>query len=173
MRTGPILTVQLGLLAGLTAAMQLGPLYIPGAGSFMAMAATLPVAIAAALRPRRCTWFFVAAALVIGLISLEEMFVFVTTTGPLGLMLGMFLDRPAWAAVLSAGSVLAGGMVLLPVLAGVYPFGGVEVGWSAGAMAVGYLLFALAYAGLWHGFFVRVWGRVRPAVRYTRVDELS
>lgn len=173
MRVRPALPVLLGLLGGLCAAMQLAPLYMPAAGYLLAMASSLPVAVATTVTPRRCTWFFVATALVIGLVSREEMAVFITTTGPLGIMLGLMADRPAWMAVPSAGIVLAGGMILLPSLGGVYPFGGLEVHWSPWVLAGAYLLFGITYAALWHAFFARLWGRMSTSVRYTRVDEVS
>ncbi len=172
MQGRPSLPVLLGLLAGLAAAMQLAPQYIPGAGYLLAMATTFPVAIASTITPRRCAWFFLATAIVIGLFSREEVAVFTTTTGPLGVMLGLMANRPAWAAVPAAGVVLAGGMLLLPALGGVYPFGGLEAGWSPTWLVAAYLLFGIAYAGLWHALNARLWARMSAAMRYTRGSEL-
>lgn len=168
MRGRPSLTVTLGVLAGLTAMLQLGPVFWPGGGYLLAVAATLPAAVASALVPRRCTWFFLAAALVIGLFAVEEMLVFLTMTGALGLMLGLLIDRSAWLAVPVGAAVLTGGMLLLPNLAGVYPWGGMEQAWPLWLVLVAYAGFALLYSALWNWLFRLIWPRLQTALGHPR-----
>jgi hypothetical protein len=169
-RRSPLLPVTLGVLAGLAAALQLAPLWGQGIGLLLAAAATLPAAVGTALAPRRCIWFLLVTAAVIGLASREELFVFMTGTGPLGMVLGLTLDRRPWGSAAGAALVLAGGMALMPLLAGVYAFGGVEQGWPMAVRFGVYLLFALGYSRLWVTIFRRVWTRVSPTLRYTRRD---
>lgn len=171
MRGRPALLVLLGLLAGLAAALQLGPVYWPGAGYILAVGTSLPVAFGAALSPRWSAWFFAVTAVLVGMAALEEMFIFLTTTGPLGLMLGLTVGRAAWKAVAATAAILAGGMLLMPMLAGVYPLGGVEATWSPVVSVAAYGLFALTYAALWRKLFLQIWARTGMAVRYTRVDQ--
>ena len=162
----PSRTVMLGMLLGLTVLLQLGPAYLPGGSMVLAMAATLPTAIAAVAAPRRCNWFFVAACWLIGLAAVEEMFVYLAMTGPLGLMLGLTYDSPRWKAVTFSALVLTVGMLILPSLAGVYPWGGVERSLAPAWQLAGYGGFALAYAALWRGFLGRVLTRL-PLEGYT------
>lgn len=146
----PSLTAMLGLLAGLTVLLQLGPVYWPGAGYLLAVLAVLPAAVASALSPRRSAWFFVGVCLLLGLTALDEMFVYLAMTGPLAFMLGLTARRPAWQSVLATGATLCAGMLAAPVLFGLWPFGGIESGWAWPLRLAASLLFALAYAALWY-----------------------
>lgn len=160
-------TAQLGALAALTAVLQLGPVLWPGPGYLLAMAATMPVAMATLITPRRCTWFYLATAILLGMIAREEMYVYLTLTGPLGLMIGMLRGRPAWRTIPLIALVLVGGMLLLPGLAGIYPWGGLERSWPPLVTLSAYASFALAYTSAWVSLFERVWVRVAAALRYT------
>lgn len=170
MRVRPSRTVLAGILAGLTVVLQLGPVWWPGVGLVLAMAASLPVAVAAAVHPRRCNWFFFVTCVLIGWISLEEMFIYLTMTGPLGLMLGLTARRPAWQSVLASALTLAWGMLLLPGLAGIYPWGGLERAWFPEVAALAYGGFALVYTAAWYLLFRQVWSRIAPILRYTGGD---
>ena len=152
----------LGLLAGLTAMLQLGPVWLPGAGHLLAVCATLPAAVAGAAHPARSSWYFLAAAVAVGLVSPQEMGVYITLTGPLGLMLGLTCDRPTWFSAGASAAVLTGGLLLLPVLTGVYPWGGLERSWPTQALLSAYGAFALVYAALWQVLFRRLWSKLRP-----------
>jgi hypothetical protein len=169
LRPRPSRPVLLGMLAGLTALLQLGPIYWPGGGYLLAMGATLPTALAAGLSPRRCTRFFLAAGFVIGLLSVQEFFIYLTMTGPLGLILGLTAHRPPWLSITVAGALLTGGMLLLPLLAGVLPWGGVEAAWPLVERSAAYAAFALAYSALWLAAYRKVAARLAPwlAMRYT------
>jgi hypothetical protein len=170
-RTSP--TAAMGILAGLTALLQLGPVYWPGVGLVLSMAATLPTAVAAALCPARCTWFYVVAAVLTGLFAPEEMFIYVALTGPLGLMLGLFRSKSTWCRVGAGALVLTGGMLLLPGLAGVMPWGGLERGLAPWALVTAYAGFAVVYAAVWREVFDRVWARLATSLPpwYTGEDD--
>lgn len=170
MRMRPSGLVLAGMLAGLAAVLQLGPVWWPGGGYVLAMAATLPVAVGVALRPYRCNWFVLVSCVLIGMFAVEELFVFMMTTGPLGVLLGLTIRRPAWQSVLASALGLAWGMLLLPGLAGIYPWGGVERGWTHEFTALAYGGFALGYSSLWVLLFRRVWSRITQVLRYTRGD---
>lgn len=169
-RSSPV--AMMGVLAGLTAALQLGPVWWPGAGFLLAMAATLPVFVGAALHPERSPWLLFSAGVVTALFSLQEMAVLLTMTGPLGLALGVTIRRPRTAAVPAAAGVLTLGMLLLPVLAGVHPWGGLERFWAFPVKLAAYLLFALAYAYSWRILCRKLYRHLAPALatRYTKVD---
>lgn len=146
----PSQVAALGVLAGLTIVLQLGPVFWPGGGLLLSALATLPAGIASALAPRRCTWFYFAVCFLLGLAAPGEMFIYLTMTGPLGLMLGLTMRRPAWQSILAAGAALSAGMLVLEPLAGIRPFGGAEAGLEPVALVSAYLVFALLYAALWH-----------------------
>lgn len=169
----PSRTVVLGLLAGLAAVLQLGPVYWPGPGYLLAMAATLPAAVGTALHAPRAHQLYAAAAVLIGLVAVEEMFVFLLTTGPLGLMLGYLHERPAWQALPVAAGVLTAGMLALPYLAGIDAFGGLGSALSRSVLAAGYFGFSMLYAALWRTLFTRVWTRIGPLVQYSRQQEVQ
>lgn len=161
--------VSLGILAGLTFLLQLGPVIWPGGGHLLAMAAVLPAALGSALSARRSTWFYFTVSFLLGLIAPEEMFIYLTMTGPVGLMLGLTLHRPAWQSVLATAGALTCGMLVLPHLAGIRPFGGLESGWVWQATAGAYALCALLYAGMWHYLVRRALARLpfsRPGGLY-------
>ncbi|HWI63317.1 MAG TPA: hypothetical protein VNT75_15880 [Symbiobacteriaceae bacterium] len=145
----PSLTAVLGLLAACTVLLQLGPVYWPGAGYVLAMAAVLPAATASALSPDRSAWFFVVVCFLLGVITPDELFVYLTMTGPLALTLGLTARRPAWQSVVAAAAALTAGMMLAPHLFGLWPFGGAESGWAWPARLLTCLAVALPYAALW------------------------
>lgn len=134
----------------------------------LAMAATLPAAIASALARGRCTWFYLAVCFLLGLLAPEEMFIYMSMTGALGLMLGLMVRRPAWQAVPAAGAVLTGGMLILPYLGGVWPFGGVERAWGSVVILAVYAGFAMAYAALWLYLLKRLLARLPFSRLYWR-----
>lgn len=164
--------ILMGVLTGLTVLLQLGPIWWPGAGHLLSMAAVLPVFAGAALYPRRSPWLLFAAGVVTALFALEEMAVLLLLNGPLGLALGVTIRRPRWQAVPVCAAVLTGGMLLLPWLAGVYPWGGLERFWPPAVRLIAYLLFAGGYAYLWRLLCRRLYRYLAPALatRYTRVD---
>ncbi|HYG59621.1 MAG TPA: hypothetical protein VD902_16275 [Symbiobacteriaceae bacterium] len=168
----PSRPVLLGLLMGLTVLLQLGPVYLPGAGAILSAAATLPTAVAALVIPRRCTWFYLAASFLMGLVAVEEMFIFLLMTGPLGLMLALTFRWARGLSVLASAATLTGGMLLLPTLGGVWPWGGLERLWPAWLLAVGYMGFALAYSALWRVLLARLLTRL-PWQGYTEGNEPS
>lgn len=161
MSTYPPRTVALACLAGLAGALQLGPRYMHAPGYLLAAASTLPIAIGSALRPQRSTWLFAAAALLVGMFSDQQLFIFLTTTGPLGLMLGLTEDHPAWHSVLAATLALVAGLLLLPSLSGFYPFGGMDLAWLPLQRLGVYTAFSLIYAALWTSLFRRLWRRIQ------------
>lgn len=166
MRPRPSLITALGMLACLTGLCQLGPLWWPGGGYILAMAAVLPAAVASAMLPRRCTWFYLVTALLIGLFSPEEMLIYITATGPLGLMLGLTLRQPFWRAVPLSAAALTAGLLLMPALAGVMPWGGLERTWPHWVTGAAYGGFALIYTALLRLVFVRLWNRLVPHLPY-------
>jgi|GEM_PF-4519411 len=162
------LPVLLGILVGLTVLLQLGPVYWPGGGMLLAMAATLPAAVASALVPGHCTRVFLAVCILLGLLAPEEMFIYMCMTGALGLMLGLMVRRPVWQAVPASAAVLTGGMLMLPYLGGVWPMGGLERGWGPLAMLLVYGGVALGYAALWFYLLKRLLARLPFSRLYWR-----
>lgn len=161
MRTRRSLSLTLGMLTLLTVILQLGPSYWPSGGFLLAALAVLPLALASALLPGRCTWIFLIAALALGLLSHHDLFLFLTTTAPMGLMLGLLEGRAPWLTVTATALVLTGGMLLMPALAGVFPWGGVETRWPESALVTADLSFAVGYAALWQAIFQEIWSRMR------------
>ncbi|MGE5675605.1 MAG: hypothetical protein ACM3XM_17285 [Mycobacterium leprae] len=156
--------VTLGMMVGLAAALQLGPVYWLGGGYVLSMLSTLPVAAGAALAPRKAPLLFAAGALVVGAFSTDELFVFLLMTGLLGVALGLTARRPTWRSALISAGTLAGGMLLLHPLVGIWPWGGVEQAWPTPVRLSAYAGFALAWAGLWCLLFRQIWRRVVKAL---------
>ncbi|MGE5675167.1 MAG: hypothetical protein ACM3XM_15060 [Mycobacterium leprae] len=118
MRSALSLTVTMTLLAGFTALLQLGPVWWPAGGYLLAAAAVVPVAIGTALRPRWSNRFLLLAAFIIGLVQVHQFVYFVTTTGPVGLVLGLTYGRPWYRTLAAVAIALALGLLLLSVLSG-------------------------------------------------------
>lgn len=136
-------------LAALALLLHAAPQLWPGAGRAISLAAALPIALAAALCPQRAPWLLAGPALLLGLLSQREMYIFLLLTGATGLILGLTAAHNRVAGLLISTAVTAAGLHLLGPLGGIYPAGGYETAWSQPVTSTVYLLLALAYA--WSG----------------------
>lgn len=142
------------LLASLTALMQISPALIPGPGHVLSAMGTLPVSVAAVIRPRGGVIVAVVSALLIFMLQPAEAPFLVLCTGPLGLALGWGLhhsDRPLFP-VLAGTLALTSGTLLLTFGLGIPAFGLLLSGRGMVTVTAFLASFSLLYSWAWFRF---------------------
>ncbi|MFZ5824728.1 MAG: hypothetical protein ACOY94_10405 [Bacillota bacterium] len=157
-----------GLMAALGALLQTAPVWLgQPLGFALAVLACLPPAVSALQNLRAAVMGVAAAALLCGLISPEEAWVFGLTNGPFGVALG-YSARAGYGlvrAVILAAGVLLAGILLLTWGLGFAALGSAVLAWGVPAAGAVFTLFALVWAFLFTGVVRLIWRRLLPAMR--------
>lgn len=138
-------------MSAMAATLQLLAAFAPGPGHIASALATLPLALVAWISPGAGFASYITATLLVLIIAPEECLILLTTTGPLGVALGIAGAAKLSVAIqtLIGAATLSSGMTALMLVFKTDPLGpGVSsMGWVA---AVGvYAGFALMYAWAW------------------------
>lgn len=139
-----------GLLTALTVIIQSAPVFIPMIGMILSPFSTLPVALAAMTRISLGLAVYLASALILIFLSLEEAIIFVFTTGILGLVLGMLIFRKGIViATVISGVVLSLGITILTFVIGLFKIDGLINSGSAFTTILIFKVFSVFYALVW------------------------
>ena len=159
------LMVLAGIMSGLASALQISAAVFPGPGHVASALATFPLAVAAWMNPGAGIAACLVAAFAVLMAAPGECPIILTTTGPLGVALGIAgAAGLSWAAQTLAGAAtLCCGMVGLAALFKTDPLGPGPA--SIGRMATTglYAAFALAYSWIWTGITRRLVPRLLVA----------
>ncbi len=157
-----------GIMAGLAVMLQTAPLWLgQPLGFALAILASLPLALTAAVEPRSAALALPVAALLCALFQPEEGWVFALTNGPFGIALGVVVrwGHAGWRGLLLPTLTLFIGMALLT--------------WGAGFAALGpelptlglplalllYAIFSLIWSALFLPLARLLFRRTRPIDR--------
>ncbi|MFA7635671.1 MAG: hypothetical protein WCZ48_07785 [Bacillota bacterium] len=140
-----------GIMSAIAAALQLLAAFAPGPGHIASALATLPLALISWISTGAGIAGYAVATLLVLMIAPEECVILLTTTGPLGVALGIAGAAKLSVAIqtLIGAATLSSGMTALMLVFKTDPLGpGVSgMGWVA---AIGvYAGFALLYAWAW------------------------
>lgn len=155
------------ITAGLAVLLQTAPVWLgQPAGLVLAILASLPVALSAAVEPRTAALALPVASVLCALFQPEEGWVFGLTNGPFGIALGVAARRgyTGWKGPLLPALTLFGGMALLTWGVGFAALG-LELLALGLPMALGcYALFALLWSALFTPTARLLVRRTRPAM---------
>lgn len=148
-----------GGFVALAVMFQASPAFMPGIGLLLSPFSTLPVALSAFLSPCSGLISLLASIFILLFISPQEAIIFILTTGPLGLVLGICYRKGVFISILAAAGTIFTGICLLIYAAGVAAFGGLTPGnVSLPAFCI-FILFSLCYSYIWTlmlKFFVKL-----------------
>lgn len=140
-----------GLLVSLTVMFQAMPVFLPLLGMAFSPFSTLPIAIAGIINVSLGVSVYIASALVLTLVSVEESLILLFTTGILGLIIGILLYRKGLIiSMFSSGVTLAFGITVLTFVIGVFQLESLTNKVHGPFIIVIYLLFSLIYAFIWN-----------------------
>lgn len=163
------LTVKLisigGIFVGLAVIFQATAVLLPVIGMPLSPLSTLPIALAGIINIYLGLTVYIASALLLAFISIEECLILIFTTGILGLVMGvLFYRKGKLVSVLCSGVALSIGIGVLTYVIGVFEMGSIEASVPMGVLILVFLLFSIVYAWVWNmmvGRFVGYLSRVK------------
>ncbi|MFA9558236.1 hypothetical protein ACERII_13085 [Evansella sp. AB-rgal1] len=139
-----------GMLTTIAVIFQSAPVFFPVVGLVFSPFSTLPIALAAFLNIPLGVSVYVASALILAFIYIQEAIILVFTTGLLGLSIGTFLYRKGMVLSIFFSSILLTlGMLLLTYFLGVAVFGDATTSARIPLTIFLFFAFSLMYAGIW------------------------
>lgn len=110
-----------GIFVGLTVIFQAAPVFIPVIGMALSPLSTLPIALAGIINICLGVSVYIASAILLIFISIEEALILIFTTGILGLIIGILIYRKRMLiSVLCSGFVLSTGISIMTFIIGIY-----------------------------------------------------
>lgn len=150
-----------GVFVGLAVVFQAGPVLLPVIGMAISPLTTLPIALAGVLNIYLGISVYIASALLLAFISIEESLILIFTTGILGLVMGALIYRKGkLASILCSGVALSIGISILTFVIGVFQIESLEGTVPVGIVGLAVLLFSLVYAWVWNVIVGRFVGRL-------------
>jgi len=140
-----------GIFTTLTVMFQATPVLLPSIGLLFSPLSTLPVALSAMYSVFSGTLTLLSGTVILLFISPQEAVIFLLTTGPLGLALGIQLNKGTstiQTLIVSATTLFLGINVLTHVV-GIAAFGGLTHSFSIYLTAMVFILFSLGYTSIW------------------------
>ncbi len=149
------LTVKLisigGIFVGLAVIFQAAAVLLPVIGMALSPLSTLPIALASIINIYLGLLVYIASALLLAFISIEECLILIFSTGILGLVMGVLLYRKGMlVSTLCSGVALSVGISILTYVIGVFQMGSLESSVAVGIMILGFILFSLVYGCVWN-----------------------
>lgn len=145
-----------GVLTTLTVVFQGAPIILPTIGLAFSPLSTLPIALSAYLNIMLSFIVFLAALLILLMISLEEATILLFTTGLLGVIMGTVLYRKGiLLSILLSSIALTLGMVSLTYIIDFKGFEKVKSLLSLPLVLLIFLAFSLVYSTIWNISFKR------------------
>lgn len=140
-----------GLMAAFSSIFQLALVFFPGIGVVFKPFSLLPIAIAALVYPEGAVLSVICAGLIDGMVYSQEGFIFLCTSGTLGIALGWGVRKRkgrGWTTLLGS-IVIFFGICVLTMLIG-FPAFGERIGdWGISSRLVLFFAFSLCYSFLW------------------------
>lgn len=139
-----------GIISAISVILQAAPIYLPVFGMVISPVSTLPVAIATGINVYLGLMVFMSSALVLIIVSIQEAFIFIFTTGLLGLVLAGFIYRKGiLISVFITAAILTGGMITLTYIIGIPGFEKFAASLSLPTTIMIYSIFSLFYIYIW------------------------
>lgn len=138
-----------GIFTALAVLFQSSPVFLPGIGLILSPFATLPIALAALVSAYSGILAFLVSGFILLLINPQEAVIFLLTTGPLGLTLGLSYTKGIIPSIGIPGGILFVGIIIMTHIAGISVFGSMVLKSSPIIDALVFILFSVIYSGIW------------------------
>lgn len=139
-----------GILTAFTVILQSAPIYLPTIGLVLSPISSLPVALAAVINIYLGLMVLISSALLLLLVSVQEMMIFIFATGLIGLMLGIFIFRRSlWTSVAASVVSLMIGLMILTYIVAIPGFVSFTATLSFVTIIMIYFIFCFFYICIW------------------------
>ena len=138
-----------GIFSAFAILLHSSPVFLPGIGIILSPFASLPIALSAAVSPYLGIITLLTSASILLLISPQEAVIFLLTTGPLGLVLGLNYRKGKMISLAVTGGILFIGINILTSIVGIEAFGDITPHYSLMITESIFILFSFIYSYIW------------------------
>lgn len=139
-----------GILTAFTVILQSAPIYLPTIGLALSPISTLPVALAAVINIYLGIMVLISSALILIIVSIQEMMIFLFATGLIGLILGVLIYRKGFlTSIVASVASLTIGLMILTYIVAIPGFVSFTASLSLVTIILIYFIFSFFYICIW------------------------